>query len=227
MAPKRKESAKQPWPLSPSELNQVLKSIQDMVFKLVCDHIQHHMTDDDVQEMVQKTMIWLWEKSIPKYDPNRVPHVKISTFLYCCARNYILTELRGMARATASATRMLFVDDKVLAGTAINRDQSQDVLIEQAVQHLIQNPHLYLTGIQCRVFYAMVDNPNVRKKDLARLLGYKRASSFSMMIRRIIDRILLLDLEAMVDDGVTRPVDVADSGGAKSARRLAMEPVPA
>jgi hypothetical protein len=43
----------------------------------------------------------------------------------------------------------------------------------------------------------MAEKSNLPKKDMAKILGYKRASSLSTMLRRIYDRIAEIDVEEL------------------------------
>ncbi len=60
----------------------VMVGVEDMLYQLVRKRVQSFMDDDHVQEIVQEAMVWLWQKSLPKYDAWRKPAVKVSTFLF-------------------------------------------------------------------------------------------------------------------------------------------------
>ena len=181
-------------PISREDNDKILLGIEDMIYKLVRGALQFPLDENDIVEIVQECRVWLWEKSIPKFDPQR--GVKMSTFLYRCASNFIQQRLRSMSRAAAGHHDVTMEQTAALAA-ALEGDDRIEIQVERAAERVMLHPERYFTATQCRVFYAMTDNPNMRKKDLAVLLGYKRASSLSMMVRRIKERILGLDVESL------------------------------
>ena len=176
------------------EANTILLGIQNMIYKRVRD-IASTYQDDDVEEIAQKCMIHLWTKSMPKYVPDRRPHVKMSTFLHECATNFILQEVRSRKRAetTSRAIRIAQQSDD----TQPAHDSAVDQVIDTAAIRIVESPEKYFTVSQRRVFNIMVENAHLPKKDIARILGYKRASSLSTMLLRIRNRIKEIDVESL------------------------------
>lgn len=160
-----------------------------MVYKLVRNRrnvTASLRSEDDVQELVQKCMIHLWEKSLPKYKQGS--NAKVSTFLYRCAKNYISQEVRSTVRKKMAGKSIVIEHDLVMSSLK-SKPHYGDKVLDHAAAHIVHNPRKVLTQVQCRVFWAMIDNPDMLRKDLATLLGYKLHSSFSTMIRRIKERI--------------------------------------
>jgi DNA-directed RNA polymerase specialized sigma24 family protein len=177
------------------EVSAVLKSIEDLLYQRVRKRARGQIDEDQIQEIVQRCRIWLWEKSLPKYDAKREPHVRVSTYLFQCADNYVRQELRSLSRRRIGRKKMTYVDPDLMLHTVRANDTHLDERIAIVAEDVLCNPGRYLTAAQVEVFNAMVNSPGILMKDLAKGLGYKRASSLSMMVRRIKERIKEIDLE--------------------------------
>ena len=188
-------------PVTRDEVNAALVGVRDMVSSLVNARLKQMAGDDENEELIQKTMISLWEKSIPKFDPSR--GVKLSTFLYDCARNFIATEVRSLARAARPGRRIALISQETMAGLGSKTEQHVNIIVEKAAAGIMAHPERHFTARQRTVFRALTKNPLMRRKDLARMLGYKRAGSLSMMIHHICLRLKSVDMEAVAYE--TRP----------------------
>ena len=177
------------------EVSAILAGIEDLLYQRVRKRSRGQLDEDQVQEIVQRCRIWLWEKSLPKYDAHRVPHVKVSTYLYQCADNFIKQELRSAVRRHISRKKMTYVDPDLMLHTVHAQDTHLDDRIAVVAGDVLKHPGKYLTTAQVAVFEAMINSPGVLMKDLAKRLGYQRASSLSMMMRRIRERIAQIDVE--------------------------------
>lgn len=180
------------------QVSAILTGIEDMLYQLVRRRVQQTVDEDRVQEIVQRCREWLWLRSLPKYNAWR--GVKVSTFLYRCAGNFINQEVRGISRQQQSPARVASVDPEVMHQTMYSPDQSLDRRVERVATEVLRNPQKYLTESQVTVFRAITDNPGTQMKDLAKQLGYQRASSLSMMLRRIKERIVDISIEDFGDD---------------------------
>ena len=177
------------------KVSDIMRGVEDMLYKLARRRVQGLMDEHEVQEIVQGAMIWLWERSLPKYDAWRRPAVKVSTFLYRCAANFINQEVRAIMRRRNSRRRVLLVDPDLMMQTLHSTQSPLDDKIAAVAQDVLDHPEKYLTVSQVQVFKTITANPHTMMKDLARELGYQRASSLSMMLRRIRERILEIDVE--------------------------------
>lgn len=179
-------------------IGKVLEGVEDMLYKLAFKHIRQWSADrDEVEEVVQRTRIQLWNYSLPKFDTSRCE--KVTTFIYSCADRFIRSESRHRQRASLPTSRSqrlkFFGDGAPPLIRAAGPDTRLDNRIEQIADKVRENPGLYLTGAQVEVFNAMIHSPGVLMKDLAKRLGYQRASCLSMMMRRIRERIAAIDIE--------------------------------
>jgi hypothetical protein len=66
--------------------------------------------------------------------------------------------------------------------------------VERLADDILAQPEKYFTKPQCVVLRAIIANPHKSKKQIATELGYRRASSFSMMLRRIKDQIMAMSI---------------------------------
>jgi len=164
-----------------------------MLYKLVRRRVRSLLDEDQINEIVQKCRIWIWQKSLPKY--NTTFGVKVSTFLYRCAVNFINQEVRAILRRANSRRRIILVDPEVMIQTVQAPSSITDRKIALVAQDVQQHPEKYLTAAQVHVFKTIMDNPGVMKKDLAARMGYERPSSLSMMMRRIRERIVAISVE--------------------------------
>ena len=176
-------------------ISRVLDAVDRMIYEQARRKGSGRVDDSQIQEIVQRCRIWLWEKSLPKYDAWRTPPVKVSTFLYQCVHNFMKQEFRGVARKKVGRRQMMYCDPDVMLHTLQARDTSMDDRIAAKAEDILYRPECYLTEAQVIVFKAMIDNPTILMKDLAVMLGYQRASSLSMMTRRIRDRLTEIDIE--------------------------------
>ena len=202
----------------------VMASVEDMLYKLVRKRIRGSVDEDEVHEVVQKCMIWLWERSLPKYDAWRVPGVKISTFLYRCAANFISQEVRAFQRRQMTKKRVHLMDPEVMIQTLRARDTRLDDRISAVADDVLAHPAKYLTAAQVKVFKKVTDNSGEMMKDMATTLGYQRPSSLSMMMRRIRERLLEIDIEGHDTASTTtrknRPARQLASGEAGSVKHV-------
>jgi DNA-directed RNA polymerase specialized sigma24 family protein len=173
----------------------VMSGIEDMLYKLVRKRVRGSVDEDQVHEIVQKCMIWLWEKSLPKYDGWRTPRVKVSTFLFRCAANFINQEVRAFQRRMTAKKRVHLMDPEMMIQTLHSQDTHLDDRIASVADDVLANPEKYLTAAQVKVFKKITSNRGEMMKDMATTLGYQRPSSLSMMMRRIRERILEIDIE--------------------------------
>jgi hypothetical protein len=180
-----------------AEISKILCGVEDMLYQLVRRRVQQTVDEDRIQEIVQRCREWLWQRSLPKYDNWR--GVKISTFLYRCAGNFINQEVRAINRQHQSPNRVTVVDPEVMFQTMQASDHAIDNQVEKVATDVLKNPEKYLTESQAVVFRAITRSPGTQMKDLARRLGYQRASSLSMMLRRIRERITEISIEDFND----------------------------
>lgn len=185
------------------EISRVLDGIEDMLYQLARKRAKGQLDDDQVHEVVQKCRIWLWQKSLPKYDAHRERPVKISTFLFRCAANFIKQEMRSVMRHRVSRHRMNYIDPDLMLQTLQAQDTHLDEKIQAVAEDVLEHPEKYLTGAQVEVFQTMIQNPGMLMKDIAKKLGYQRASSLSMMMRRIRERLCQIDVEDHEPDSGT------------------------
>lgn len=176
-------------------VSSTLKGIEDMLYQLVRKRVRGSVDEDEVNEIVQKCMIWLWEKSLPKYDAWRIPKVKVSTFLYRCASNFVHQEVRAFERRRITRKSVQLMDPEVMIQTIHSRDTHLDDRIAALAEDVRIHPEKYLTAAQVKVFRKVAGNSSEMMKDMATTLGYQRASSLSMMMRRIRERLLEIDIE--------------------------------
>ena len=175
------------------EVSEILSGVNDMLYELGRKRLKSVADEDTIQEMVQECRKWLWQKSLPKY--NSALGVKPSTFLYQCARNYFRQEVRSLMRRRQSRRRTVLVDPELLYESLPHDGGYLDAKITSLAEAIHEHPERFLTASQVTVFQTIVNNPGVPMKDLARQLGYQRASSLSMMMRRIRERICQIDVE--------------------------------
>lgn len=169
-----------------------------MIYDIARRHLPSDIDSDSITEVVQKCMIWLWQKSLPKYNAWRVPSVKVSTFLHTCATNFILQERRTINRSRRANQGSLITQKTNYNNAQGMMGPDLDRKIEQLAKDIIANPEKYMTGSQVTVFNAVLNNPDRMMKDLADDLNYARASSLSMIKRRIRERISEIDIEGIV-----------------------------
>ena len=175
------------------EVSEILASIDDMLYELARKRLKGVADEDTIQEMVQECRKWLWQKSLPKY--NSALGCKPSTFLYQCARNYFRQEVRSLMRRRMSRRRTLLVDPELLYQSLPHDGGFLDHKINALAEAILEHPAKFLTASQVTVFTTIINHPGVPMKDLAHRLGYQRASSLSMMLRRIRERICAISLE--------------------------------
>lgn len=154
------------------------------------------LCEDDVQELTQRIRIHLWIHAIPLFDPSR--NIKLTTFLYRCIENKIKEEIRRLHRLRTrkkTAPPKLMDDDELTKRAA--PDISLDQRIRELADYITTYPEKFLTDDQSRAFAAVMNaGHNEKLQDIAMKLGYKRNTSFSMMMRRIKDAITDLDIES-------------------------------
>ncbi len=172
----------------------VLLGIDDMIYKRVRSHLKNNQDENTVDEIVQQCRQNIWARSLPKFDSTR--GVKLTTFLYACIDNFVRQALRELSRG-AARRHEIYADPECMGQTLADHDHSQDRNVEAIAQDILDNPHLYLTKKQEAVFRNKVGNPKQMVKDLAVQLDYRQASSLSMMIRRVKDRVG----EVSIEDG--------------------------
>ena len=188
-----------------ARISKLLMGINDMLIGIARDKCPKDFDSNDLDDVVQKTMIHLWQVSLPKYNAWRKPFCKPSTFLFRCAYNYVSQEMRVISRARK--THMLctgFADLELRQ----DRDRLLDVRIAALAEEVIRNPERFLTPSQSMVFSTLLDNEGKMMKYLAEILKYRRASSLSMMLRRIKERIAGIDIE---DWDATDPVELGQT----------------
>lgn len=172
-----------------------LGNVDNMIYQLVRQRVRGLVDDATVQEIVQECRQWLWQKSLPKYDAHRVPFVKISTFINTCARNFIKQEIRRLTRRRISKKRTTTIDPEIMLQGLHAPDTRLDERVQAVAEDVLAHPEKYLTAAQVEVFKKIIANPTMLMKDVATELDYQRASSLSMMLRRIRERLCEIDLE--------------------------------
>jgi DNA-directed RNA polymerase specialized sigma24 family protein len=183
------------------KISDVLISVDDMLYRMARRRAGVGLDDQAIQEIVQRCRSWLWQKSLPKFDAWRERKAKVSTFIFRCARNFVNQEVRSLVRARESPKRIHNIDPELLVHVVQGSDLAFDRKIEVVSRHVHKNPEAYFTPVQCQVFKAVTENPGVPMKELARRLGYQRASSLSMIMRRIRERVMEIDVEDFEFDG--------------------------
>ena len=182
-------------PLINALVSDALDGVERMIRSLVRRNCQSgRFSEHDIEDIVQMCRIWLWERSLPKYDAWRMPRVKLSTFLYRCVANFVGQEVRR--RLNGRPTPISLTD--AMSNCLLDQDQPDPMVddrrIEQIAKYIMAHPEEYFTPIQTRVFKALLANPHTKREDLATQLGYTRASPLSMLFRRICDKIMALDI---------------------------------
>jgi len=187
--------------LTRKEIEDVMVKIGPMLADMVRKRGRAAIPPDEAEEIVQKVYVALWETSIPKFDPVNYPHVKLTTFLYSCAQNVIIQEMRAYARSVDHRhTDMAPECLEELVDTRVGATE-YDPVIERAAEIILENPTKFFTKNQAKVLLALVENQGmVFKKDLAVILNYQQASSLSMMHKRLTEKIMKLDPEAIVKE---------------------------
>jgi hypothetical protein len=170
----------------------ILSRVDNMIFDIARNVLPKDVDDDAVLEVVQRCRIWLWQKSLPKFNAWR--GVKVSTFLHKCATNFIRQEKRAMTRRRHITQTLdaAFLDS---LDARQEEDRIHDRQIEALSLDIMANPSEYMTPSQVTVFLAVVNNPEQMMKVLAQSLNYRRASSLSMIKRRIRERLASIDIE--------------------------------
>ena len=176
-------------------ISKILTGIDNLMYQRVRIRSRGLMDEEMIQETVQRCRIWLWDKSLPRFDAWRKPKVKVSTYLYICADNFIKQELRALLRSRSSTQKLTYIDPQTIRETVLSKDCAMDDRIVAVAEDVMDHPERYLTGTQVRVFKAIIDSPSMLMKDLAVVLGYQRPSSLSMILRRIKERIAEIDVE--------------------------------
>ena len=104
--------------------------------------------------------------------------------------------MRSVMRCKSRTRHIVMVEPALLVDTLRGKDGSLDRRIEALSQEIMLHPEKYLTSAQVTAFRQVVDSETGEmKKDIADRLGYERASSLSMMLRRIYDRLGMIDVE--------------------------------
>jgi DNA-directed RNA polymerase specialized sigma24 family protein len=178
-----------------SEVSEVLHGVENMLYLLARSQSRGRLKDHEISEMVQECREWLWKRSLPKYDSHR--RVKVQTFIYQCARNFFRQHLRASSRSRKSTRRkkIFLVNPEHMLHSLRARSEAIDDRVAVVAEDVMEHPDKFFTEAQIKVFQVLLQNPNVPKQDLAAMLGYKRASSLSMMVRRIKERIREIDIE--------------------------------
>jgi len=168
-----------------------------MIYYLIRNQCGQRVSEDQVEELAQTCKISLWERSLPQFDRQR--KTKLGTYVYSCIANFLRQEMRTFARAARRNKEML-IDPEELGDLVAAPDTLHDHQIDQIAEDLLKHPGKYLTRAQAAVFEQYMAHPEMLVKDLAQQLGYKQASSLSMMIKRIREKVAQLSIQ----DG-TRP----------------------
>lgn len=193
--PFRPENAAERQQLRP-DVETVLRGVDAMIRSLVRRaQNQFGLDDDQASDMHAAVMERLWRRSLPNFDA-ALGH-KVSTFLHACACKHIIHQVRTVSRQHRRRCR-----EQLSPSTAIDRNLSlavapQDVSdrrIEAVARQVIQDPERYLTPWQAQVLRTLLEHPHAQKQEIARMLGYERASSLSTMLLRIRERITEIDL---------------------------------
>lgn len=178
-----------------SEMNVVIIGVEDMIYHLVRKRLPIDLCEDDVDEIVQQTRIAIMDRFLPKY--NSTSGAKLSTFLFSCINNFLTSAMREHVRASRRRPE-LAIDPEHLTNALQAVDDMQDQHILELAEDMRNNPEKYFTKKQAAVFRSLASGTDRRFKDIADNLKYRQASSFSMMFRRIMDRIR----EISIEDGV-------------------------
>jgi DNA-directed RNA polymerase specialized sigma24 family protein len=178
-----------------AEISRVLVGVDNMFYDIARGQLPTNTDWDTIEEIVQKCRMWMWKKSLPKYNAWRRPKVKVSTFLHKCATNFIRQERRTLMRRQRphqGALRQSNLDVNYGGDCTVEFDIDRKV--EALANDIIAHPEKYMTASQTAVFKAVVNNPDTMMKDLATQLQYARASSLSMIKRRIRERLANIDI---------------------------------
>jgi hypothetical protein len=178
-----------------ANVSDVLHGVENMLYLLARSQARKRLREHEISEMVQACREWLWKRSLPKYDAHR--GVKVQTFVYQCARNFFRQYLRAAARSRKSTRRkkIILVNPEHMLYSLRARCESLDNRVAMVADDVMDHPEKFFTEAQVQVFRMLLEHPNIPKQDLAAMLGYKRASSLSMMVRRIKERIREIDIE--------------------------------
>jgi DNA-directed RNA polymerase specialized sigma24 family protein len=182
--------------------SQVLEGIQPMLRRMA----MNLTSQNDVEDLVQRCMLSLWEKSLPRYDAWRVPKTKVTSFLHRCALMFMYQDARRRVAARRKHLKAFPCTRKPGHGRDAIRDSHMDDVampdqtIERIALHVLDNLEQYFTRSQVRAMRAVQANPQALHREVARMLGYRSPSSVSMILTRMRTRLRNFDLEHLRDD---------------------------
>lgn len=191
------------------EMDRAIRGVDDMIYYILRDLQLGPVDGDTTDEIVQLVRIQLFQKALPKYDTNRKVVVKLSTYIYACIVNFVRQNLREIYRKSSqSKSSAVTYDSGLVANRAMSTSQDEriDRAVELIAEDIYQHPEKYMTEPQARVFREVQSNPDEMIKDLADRLDYRQASSLSMMMRRIRERVCRLSIEdGPLEEGESMP----------------------
>lgn len=133
---------------------------------------------DTIEEVVQRTRITLWSRSLPAYDADA--GASVNTFLRLCARRIIIDESRRLG-ASDHPAQLLDADRPV---TQPDAPELPDDLLDSVSPHLSRG--------QRRLLQLLTETPD--REQLAHRLGvptpraYERVSRLKRHIRQVLAR---------------------------------------
>lgn len=207
--------------LAPAQTDdEILRGIEPMVRKLAHDLMPMTMRrwPERIDDWVQDTLLHLWQKSLPKYEVDSGN--KLSTYLYVCARNYILTiirrELRHKQLRAKGYSEVCGTHPRSIATIGHDTDDygsdrlgaveetigplrpPHPAVITRVAEAISAHPERILTTHQCRIFHARADNPSLSTRSMAILLGYRTSCGVLKIEQAIRARVRAVDIDEVI-----------------------------
>ena len=182
-------------------VSEVLRGVDSLIYSIARRRCRGMVDESTIQDIVQRCRIYLWERSLPKYDAHR--GVKISTYLFGCIKNFLRSEIRQQLISPSKVREQHFLripvgNELTMSGAAnlIAPDTSLDDKIEAIAASITAHPERFLTKNQTRIFRAVVDAPHSTSlQEISAGLGYRNQSSLSTALARIRLRIAAVAIE--------------------------------
>jgi hypothetical protein len=181
-------------------INEALMGIENMVHRFSF-RATKKANPEHRQDLVQLALIHLTRCTLPRYDQFR--GCKVSTFVFRCLGRHFGTIIRAESRrenskVLARRPKTLRLSSSTIARTpSRSTDTPTSTFAELVAEQVVTNPELFLSRTQANVLRQLLIDDGKPKKDTAKTLNYKRASSLSMIIRRIKHELREIDVEGI------------------------------
>jgi len=175
-------------------VDKALNDIEDLLHSVAYKVFRKGLPRSDLEQAVAECRAHLWSYALPRFDASR--QAQVSTFCYQCAFLFFLQYRRRIRRTEKSSRRIRLApgDGMQYLTSLTTASRVEDHHIERLADDILAQPEKYFTKAQCVVLRAIITNPHKSKKQIATELGYRRASSLSMMLRRIKDQITAMSI---------------------------------